>query len=190
MESPITYRQLPLEGFATIEAMRTFMIPTDHVSETDAEGYELTPEKFINAAQAVVSVNFRESMDNGMIYFESTVVDGVENAHLTMATGRTLDEQARTLTHEMIHVDRGKPAFMLSPIVEEYGSLTIKEFQENYPEVFQKFTEYMKVTSTIKDTEEDIVSVATEKFYAAHPTLAKLALCYMWDRFEVEKNSD
>lgn len=106
---------------------------------------------------------------------------GVNKVDLTIASNSTHEKQVQNLVHEMIHADRGKADFGVDSFIESHGQRSLKELEELFPDVLQEYSNRLNDVTT---REERIVSNAAEEFYTSHSSLAKLALCHIWNRYK------
>ncbi len=179
------YRQLPLPGLDTIDALREYLLPErDNQAVGESSTYALMPENFLDTIEnRLGTIDFRYSnLFLGHVDLGTRIYDafGRSKADLTLATnGTTHERQAETLAHEMTHVDRMRSEPVEDPLVEEYGHMTVKEFNTLFPH-------YFPAVLRSKEREEEVVLRAGREFYKSHTSLAKLALCLVWRRYKTE----
>jgi hypothetical protein len=179
------YRQAPLPGFDTIDALKQYLISKDDQSRVNS--YKLTPNNFLDAIENRIEfIEFRQTPGIlGQIYINHNNTDALERPKvgLVMDPSSPHERQAETLAHEMTHVDRIVNTPRTNPMIDTYGSMSVGEFMAMFPD-------YFPAIAAKKNKEESLVSQAGKEFYDAHTSLARLALCLVWKRYETESQEE
>jgi len=157
------YRQVPLAGFDSISTLKETLLSKEVNPDTNVNSYALSPENFLDTIEnRIDSVEFRYTPGfHGYICLNRDKYDhlGRIKVDLTMTNDTPHERQAKTLVHEMIHVDRE----------EEISKGQIVFFSDSF-----------------RAEEEELVSQAAKEFYMSHNSLAKLALYHVWQRRETK----